>query len=141
MLKLTVVALMCCLLVSGSDMTNNKSNNSGESEAMSNEMEAGTADMSAAEYEAALHAIRRGMLAQVLLKERLQQQQQQLQQQEDADEPVEAKRSPKWRMGETRSRVDLSNLNPNFKHSVLKQYENWGPKMREKNRLYEKFHG
>ena len=137
MLKLTIVALMCCLLVSGSDMTN-KSNNSGESEAMSNELEAGAVDMSAAEYEAALHAIRRGMLAQVLLKERLQQQQQQ---EEDADELVQAKRSPKWRMGETRSRVDLSNLNPNFKHSVLKQYENWGPKMREKNRLYEKFHG
>ena len=86
-------------------------------------------ELSPAEYQAAINAVRRGLLAELLLKEVEYEP-------EYEKESVIEKRFPKWRTGNTRTRVNLLNHNRQpFK------YGNWASNMREKNKMYEKMHG
>lgn len=85
--------------------------------------------LSPAEYRAAVIAYRRGILAELLLKEAQSEP-------EYEKESIIEKRFPKWRTGNTRSRVNLLNHNRQpFK------FDNWANNMREKNKMYEKMHG
>merc|ERR1719350_125039 len=52
-----------------------------------------------------------------------------------AEESGIEKRYPKWRTGNTKSRVNKLNLNRFFNPSNA-----WAKNMREKNKLYEKLH-
>lgn len=76
-------------------------------------------------YQAALLAIKRSLMARMLLDEA---------QYEPEEERIE-KRFPKWRMGDTKSRVDQLKYNRHGPSSA------WANSMIEKNKLYEKMHG
>lgn len=95
-----------------------------------------------------MKAIRRGMLAELLLKQKLnddvdfeQEEEQELRQKE--------KRFPKWRSGETRSRVKMLHQNEYQNANLNQQNGDYSPMLRkiwennmlEKNRMYQNLLG
>lgn len=88
-----------------------------------------------------LKAIRKGMIAEMILKERLNNEV------DESDEYVpKEKRFPKWRSGETRSKVKLLHQNNEHQNHQGNDYSPvlrkiWENNMQEKNKLYQSLLG
>ncbi len=115
MLKLTLVSII--LLISVIALTT--------ASPVSVENDFSDDEISPEVYEAALLAYKRGQVAKMILDEA---------QFEPEVERLE-KRFPKWRTGDTKSRVDQLKYNRHQPSSA------WANSMIEKNKLYEKMHG
>ena len=99
------------------------------------------------EYESLVNAVQRGLLAQMLLQQRLRSKQN-MQLGEEGSRLE--KRFPKWRSGETRSRVRLLHQNHDFGEFGSSNGDSgfnpplrkiWEKNMREKNKMYESLLG
>lgn len=108
------------------------------------------------DYQSLLTAIRRGLLAEAILKEKLNEQEQEEEESDEQESLVNRraleKRFPKWRSGETRSRVKLLHQNHNNDYFNLNNYDHhhqpnndlrkqWEQNMLEKNKMYQKLLG
>ena len=129
--KISILLLLGLVLMAKALPVEEKSQNS-DSESTSNEQDI--------EMEL-LKTIRKGIMAEMLLRERLDNQIE-----ESEEYAPKEKRFPKWRSGETRSKVKLLHQNNEYQNHQSNDYSPvlrkiWENNMLEKNKLYQSLLG